>query len=86
MPHIFNNSRATTEYVCACVCGMRVLTQGNVCDDTAKYERCQKRQWDDEAVEKAIIAFANTVPHPWTVVVKSLWGWNQEQRLDSGLH
>lgn len=66
---------------------MEILTQGNMCDDTAKYERCQKRQWDDEAVEKAVIAFAHTVPHPWTVVVKSLWGWNQDnnQRLDSCL-
>lgn len=52
-------------------CDVGVLTQGNVCDDTAKYERCQKRQRDDEAVEKAVIAFAHTVPHPWAVVIKS---------------
>lgn len=79
----------TTEYVCVCVCvyRMKILTQGNMCDDTAKYERCQKRQRDDEAVEKAVIAFAHTVPHPWTVVVKSLWGGNQDnnQRLDTYL-
>lgn len=48
-----------------------VLTQGDVCDDTAKYERCQKRQRNDEAVEKAVIAFAHTVPHPRAVVIKS---------------
>lgn len=46
--------------------------QSNVCDDTTKYKRCQERQRDDEAVEKAVIAFAYTVPHPWTVVIKSL--------------
>lgn len=51
-----------------------ILTQSNVCDDTAKYERCQKWQRDDEAVEKAVIAFAHTVAHPWTVVIKSFWG------------
>lgn len=71
--------------VCVCVRKMRILTQSNVRDDTAKYERCQERQWDDEAVEEAVIALANTVAHPWTVVVKSLWGWNQPQRLDSAL-
>lgn len=53
---------------------MKTLTQGNMCDDTAKYERGQKGQRDDKAVEKTVIAFAHTVPHPWTVVVKSLWG------------
>lgn len=58
-----------------------------MCDDTAKYERGQKRQRDDKAVEKAVIAFAHTVAHPWTVVVKSLWGWHKDnnQRLDSCL-
>lgn len=50
---------------------MRILTQGNVCDDTAEYERCQKRQRDDEAVEKAVVAFAHAVPHPWAVMIKS---------------
>lgn len=55
-------------------CRERILTQSDVCDDTAKYERCQKRQRDDEAVEKAVIAFAHTVPHPWAVVIKSFCG------------
>lgn len=50
---------------------VRILTQGNVCDDTAEYERCQKRQRDDEAVEKAVVAFAHAVPHPWAVMIKS---------------
>lgn len=50
-----------------------VLTQGDVCDDTAKYKRREKRQGDDEAVEKAVIAFSHTVSHPWTVVIKSFW-------------
>lgn len=51
---------------------VRILTQGDVRDDTAKYERCQKRQRDDEAVEKTVVAFAHTVPHPRAVVIKAL--------------
>lgn len=47
-------------------------TQGDVCDDAAKYEGCQKRQRDDEAVEKAVIPFSHTVSHPWAVVIKPL--------------
>lgn len=46
-------------------------TEGNVCDDTAKYERCQKRQGNNKAVEKAVIAFAHTVSNPGAVMVKS---------------
>lgn len=53
---------------------LRTLTQGDVCDDTTKYERCQKGQRDDEAIEEAVIALSNTVPHPWAVVIESLWG------------
>lgn len=53
-------------------CRVRILTQGNVCDDATKYERRQKRQRDDEAVEKAVVAFSHTVSHPWAVMIKSL--------------
>lgn len=60
-------------------CSERVLTQGNVCDDTAKYERGQKGQGDNEAVEKAVIAFSHTVPDPRAVVIKSFWGGGGEQ-------
>lgn len=42
-----------------------------MCDDTAKYERCQKRQGNNKAVEKAVIAFAHTVSNPGAVMVKS---------------
>ena len=51
-----------------------IRTQSDVGDDTAKYKRCQKWQGDNEAVEKAVIAFAHTVPNPWAVVIKSFWG------------
>lgn len=50
------------------------LTQGQMCDDAAKYEGGQEGQGDDEAVEVAVVAFADAVPHPGTVVVESLWG------------
>lgn len=53
------------------------LTQSQMCDDAAKYEGGQERQGDDEAVEVAVVAFANAVPDPGTVVVKSLWGQRQ---------
>lgn len=43
-----------------------------MCDDAAKYERCQKGQRDDEAVEKAVVTFSHAVTHPRTVVIKSL--------------
>lgn len=45
-------------------------TEGDVCDDAAEYKRRQKRQRDDEAVEIAVVAFPNAVPHPWAVVIK----------------
>lgn len=48
------------------------LTQSNVCYDATKYERCQKRQGDDETVEKAVIALPHTVSHPWAVMIKPL--------------
>lgn len=61
-------------------CSERVLTQGNVCDDTAKYERGQKGQGDNEAVEKAVIAFAHTVPDPRAVVIKPFWRWGEKTK------
>lgn len=51
---------------------MKLLTKSDVCDDAAKYKRRQERQRDDEAVEVAVVAFADTVPHPRAVVIKSL--------------
>lgn len=43
-----------------------------MCDDAAEYKRRQKRQGDDEAVEIAVVAFPNAVPHPRAVVIKPL--------------
>lgn len=51
-----------------------------MCDDTAKYERGQKRQRDDKTVEKAVVAFPHTVPHPRAVVIKSLWPEKEHNR------
>lgn len=53
-------------------CGFHtdVLTQGDVRDHAAEYERRQEGQGDDEAVEEAVIAFSHAVPHPWAVVIK----------------
>lgn len=71
---IFNMTGTNTEHTLVSLRGVRILTQGDVCDDTAKYERCQKRERNDEAVEKAVIAFAHAVPHPRAVVIKSFCG------------
>lgn len=59
------------------------LTQGQMCDDAAKDEGGQERQGDDEAVEETVVAFADAVPHPGTVVVESLCGHRQHQYMRS---
>ena len=44
-----------------------------MCGDAAKDEDCQEGQRDDEGVEETIVPLPNTVPHPGTMVVESLW-------------
>ena len=46
-------------------------------DDAAEYEGGQEGEGDDEAVEEAVVASADAVPHPRAVVVEPLWNKGQ---------
>lgn len=48
------------------------LTEDDVCDDEGEDEDGEEGEREDEQVEEAIVPPANAVPHPGTVMVKTL--------------
>lgn len=49
-----------------------VLTQNDVSDDKGKDEYSEEGERKDEHVEKTVVPPSYAVPHPGTVVVKTL--------------
>lgn len=66
------------EYICSAEWerqagrGTEELTQNEMRDDTGKHEDTEEGQRNDEHVEVAIVALADAVPDPGTVVIEPL--------------
>jgi hypothetical protein len=50
-----------------------------MCDDKGEDEDCEEGEGEDEHVEETVVPLPNTVPHPGTVVVKTLCGEREER-------
>lgn len=48
------------------------LTQDDVCNNEGEDEDGEEGEGQDEEVEETVVPLPNTVPHPGTVVVKTL--------------
>lgn len=61
-----------------CALHWSLLTQDDVCDDKGEDKDCEAGEGEDEHVEEAVVPLPNTVPHPGTMVVESLWRTGSE--------